>query len=90
MFKLTSTTYNTRHYNEIKRYIDSQKNVLHVANEKNKFFFDSEIETSYINSNDDIEKVLNNKKIYDLIASKALSFSAITKLARLILFCRSG
>ena len=67
MFKLTSTTYNTRHYNEIKRYIDSQENVLHVANEKTKFFFDSKIETSYINSNDDIEKVLNNEKTYNLI-----------------------
>lgn len=67
MFKLTSTTYNTRHYNEIKRYIYSQENVLHITNEKNKFFFDSEIETSYINSNDEIEKVLNNNKKYDLI-----------------------
>ena len=67
MFKLASTTYNTRHYNEIKRYIDSQENVLHITDEKNKFFFDSEIETSYIKSNDDIEQVLNNKKSYDLI-----------------------
>ena len=41
MFKLTSTTYNTRHYNEIKRYIDSQENVLHITDGKYKFFSDS-------------------------------------------------
>jgi hypothetical protein len=67
MFKLASTTYNTRHYNEIKRYIDLQENVLHITNNRNKFFYDSEIETTFIENNDAIKKVLSNEKTYDLI-----------------------
>ena len=67
MFKLASTTYNTRHYNEIKRYFDEGANILHIVNENNEYTFDSKIETKYINIEDDIQNVLNQDKKYDLI-----------------------
>ena len=59
MFKLASTTYNTRHYNEIKRYFDKGANILHIVNENNEYAFDSKIETKYVNIEDDIQNVFN-------------------------------
>jgi hypothetical protein len=67
MFKLTSDTYNKRHYNEIKRYIDKGSRVLHIANEDNKYSFDTLISTKYIKTDDSVRDVLNNKEGYDLI-----------------------
>lgn len=67
MFKLTSDTYNKRHYNEIKRYIDKGSRVLHITNENNKYSFDTLINTKYIKIDDSVRDVLNNKEGYDLI-----------------------
>ena len=73
MFKLTSTTYNIRHYNEIKRYFDKGARILHIVNAEqsiNKnidYSFDSEIETKYIKIDEDVENLLLSEKKYDLI-----------------------
>ncbi len=73
MFKLTSTTYNIRHYNEIKRYFDKGARILHVVNAEqsiNKnidYSFDSEIETKYIKIDEDVENLLSGEEDYDLI-----------------------
>ena len=62
MFKLTSTTYNIRHYNEIKRYFDKGSKILHIVNANqniNKnidYSLDSKIETKYIIQ---IKKLMN-------------------------------
>ena len=54
MFKLTSTTYNIWHYNEIKRYFDKGSKILHIVNadqniNKNiDYSFDSKIQTKYL------------------------------------------
>jgi hypothetical protein len=67
MFKLTSDTFNTRHYNEIKRYIDKGSSVIHIANENIKYSFGTLIDTKYIKTDDNVRDVLNNKEGYDLI-----------------------
>mgnify|MGYP001170391642 CR=1 FL=1 len=73
MFKLTSTTYNIRHYNEIKRYFEQGARILHIVNAEqsiNKnidYSFDSEIETKYIKIDEDVENLLLSEKKYDLI-----------------------
>lgn len=67
MFKLPSTTFNTRHYNEIKRYFDDTANILHIVNAKNEYSFESIIETKYINIEDEIEISFLGDKKYDLI-----------------------
>ncbi len=73
MFKLTSTTYNIRHYNEIKRYFDKGSKILHIVNadqniNKNiDYSFDSKIQTKYLKINEDIETLLLTEEGYDLI-----------------------
>tara|TARA_Y100000996_G_scaffold414493_1_gene405540 strand:+ start:797 stop:2119 length:1323 start_codon:yes stop_codon:yes gene_type:complete len=73
MFKLASLTYNTRHYNEIKRYFDVDAKILHIVNNKqdsNRILetsLISKIETTYIEIDEDIESVLPGNKKYDLI-----------------------
>ena len=73
MFKLSSSTYNIRHYNEIKRYFDKGSRILHIVNADqniNKnicYSFDSKIETKYIKINEDIETLLSTEEGYDLI-----------------------
>lgn len=66
MFRLSSTTYNIRHYNEIKRYFDKGANILHIVNKNTSKSINTDIETKYIEIDEDIKNTLN-KNFYDLI-----------------------
>ena len=73
MFKLASLTYNTRHYNEIKRYFDDDAKILHIVNNKQasnrnlEYFSISRIETMYVEIDEDINNFLSDDETYDLI-----------------------
>ena len=66
MLKLSASTYNIRHYNEIKRYFDKGANILHIVNDEAIGSFDLEIQTKYIKIDDDIKQILSDE-VYDLI-----------------------
>ena len=59
MFRLSSTTYNIRHYNEIKRYFDKGANILHIVNKNTSKSINTDIETKYIEIDEDIKNTLN-------------------------------
>ena len=73
MFKLASLTYNTRHYNEIKRYFDDDAKILHIVNNKQasnrnlEYSSISRIETMYVEIDEDINNFLSDDETYDLI-----------------------
>ena len=60
MLKLSASTYNIRHYNEIKRYFDKGANILHLVNDEAIGSFDLEIQTKYIKIDDDIKQILSD------------------------------
>ncbi len=66
MFKLSASTYNIRHYNEIKRYFDKGANILHIVNEDAIASSDLGVQTKYIKIDDDINQLLSDE-VYDLI-----------------------
>ena len=66
MFKLSSTTYNIRHYNEINRYFDKGANILHIVNKNTSNSIGSGIETKYMEIDEDIKNTLK-ENFYDLI-----------------------
>ena len=66
MFKLSSTTYNIRHYNEINRYFDKGANILHIVNKNTSNSIVSGIETKYMEIDEDIKNTLK-ENFYDLI-----------------------
>lgn len=66
MLKLSASTYNIRHYNEIKRYFDKGANILHIVNDEAIGSFDLGIQTKYIKIDDDIKQILSDE-VYDLI-----------------------
>ena len=64
MFKLSSTTYNIRHYNEINRYFDKGANILHILNKNTSNSIGSGIETKYMEIDEEIKNTLK-ENFYD-------------------------